>query len=282
MLKSQIKFRLKFFKKSFQFLPLDPQKKISRPSLEFFNKIQKVFYSHFEKKLVDKLDFLQKNNFKLFLWTKRMQFRQSGGKSIKRLKVFPQTLKTVLMKNTLSWEKASWKAPMNAVSTIASNIFWESLKSSRSNSDTSIANTQHCRHFFCQKLVIVLLNFKKKEFESFKDPTVFCSISRVDFFEAINSLIVSLEMWNAVFKTFRRAFAEIPGLLAEIPKIVMSLDFIPKKTLMILGKNRMQFSKKMEVILSRIKKFFVLSLQSSKLLPEWTLFKNSHQNIHQN
>ena len=108
----------------------------------------RTFFIQTSKKFV-RLYFLPKNHFKLFLWTKKMQFRQSGGKYIKRLKVFPQILKTVLMKKILSWEKASWKTAQNAVFTTTSNIFWESLNSSRSNSDTSIANTQPCRHFFC-------------------------------------------------------------------------------------------------------------------------------------
>ena len=114
---------------------------------ESFSTKFRNFFIQTSKKLV-RLYFLQKNHFKLFLWTNRMQFRQSGGKCIKRLKVFPQIPKTVLMKKILSLEKASRKTPQNEVFTIASNFFWESLKSSRSNSDTSIANTQPCRHFF--------------------------------------------------------------------------------------------------------------------------------------
>ena len=50
------------------------------------------------------------------------------------------------------------------------------------------------------------------------------------------SLIVSLEMWNAVFKTFLRVFAENPGLFAQIPKLVMSSDFYPRKRKRCSGK----------------------------------------------
>ena len=59
-------------------------------------------------------------------------------------------------------------------------------------------------------------------------------------------------MWNAVFKPFLRVFAETRGLLVQIPKLVMSLDFFQKNANDARKKQNAVLKKK-EVILSRIK-----------------------------
>ena len=174
-----------------------------------------------------------------------MQFRQSGGKYIKRLKVFSQILKTVLMKKFLSWEEASWKTPQNAVFTIAPKIFREDLKPSRSNSDTSIANTQTCRHFFCYNLVIVSLNKKKEILKFSQIRPFFAQYPKWTFLKLSILSHCFLGDVECSLRTFLRVFA-------QIPKLVMSLDYIPKKRKWYSGKTECS-SKKMEVTLSRIK-----------------------------
>ena len=239
VLKSQLRLRLNFFQKKLSICTSGPTEENFTTLPRVFRQNSEKFLFRLQKNLLDWI-FFKKNYFKLFPWTTRMQFRQSGWKYIKRFKVFLQNLKTVLMKKILSWEKASWKTPHNAVSRIASKIFRESLKPSPSNSDTSIAITHPCRHFFCQKLVIVSLNLKKKNLKFSKIRPFFVQYPEWNF---LKQSILSFFPWRfgMQFENFSESFCKKSGSLCSNSETSYESGLYSKKTQMILGKNRMQF-----------------------------------------
>ena len=147
MLKSQIKFRIKFFKKSLNLYLWTRRRKLHELAQIFLTKF-KMFFIQTSKQLVTS-DFLQKNHSKCSSAQIGCTFVNQAESLSNVWKFYRKFWKPFRWKKNLSWEKASWKIPHNAVFTITSKPFWESLKSSPTNSDTSIANTQPCRHFFC-------------------------------------------------------------------------------------------------------------------------------------
>ena len=148
MLKSQIKFRLKFFKKSSQFCISGPAEETFTTLPRDFRQTSESFSFRLQKNLLD-LSFFKKITSNCSSGQIGCSFVNQAESILNVWRFFRKFWKPFWWKKILSWEKASWKTPQNAVFTIAAIFFWESLKSSRSNSDTSIANTQPCRYFFC-------------------------------------------------------------------------------------------------------------------------------------
>ena len=100
--------------------------------------------------------------------------------------------------------------------------------------------------------MIVSLNFKEKEFEIFTDPTVFAQYPEWTFLKQSILSHCFLGDVECSLNTFLRVFAEIPGLFAQIRKLVMSSDFFPKKRKR-CSENTECSSQKKGVLLSRIK-----------------------------
>ena len=177
-----------------------------------------------------RLNFFQKNHFKLFLWTIRMQFRQTGGKYIEYFKVFPQFLKTVVMKKICPEKKHPQKFFRMQFSQSPRKISEKRLKSSRSNSATSIANTQTCRHFFYVKNWWSSRSILKEKHLRF--PQIRPFFAQYPKWTFLKQSILSHCFRGDVecsWKFFPRLFAKVLGLFAQIPKLVICLDFAPKR-----------------------------------------------------
>ena len=148
MLKTQNKLRINFFKKKLSVCTSGPTEENFTTLLRVFRRNSESFFFRLQKNLLDWI-FFKKITSNCSSGQIGCSFVNQAESILNVWRFFRKFWKPFWWKKILSWEKASWKTPQNAVFTIAAIFFWESLKSSRSNSDTSIANTQPCRHFFC-------------------------------------------------------------------------------------------------------------------------------------
>ena len=254
MLKTQNKLRINFFKKKLSVCTSGPTEENFTTLLRVFRRNSESFFFRLQKNLLDGISF-KKNHSNCPSGQIGCSFVNQAKNLLNVWRFFRKFLK-------LFWWKKSCLEKMHPEKFLRMQIsqslrkFSEKVWNLPDQTRTPRLQTRNPVDIFSVKnwwLSRSVFLWKEKEVEISTDPTVFRSISRVDFFEAINSLSLFPRRCGMQFDNFSECFWNNSRSFAQIPKLVMSLEFIPKKTQMILGRNRMSFSKKMEVILSRMK-----------------------------
>ena len=161
----------------------------------FFLQIPKMFI---------RFGFLHKNHLIAFLWTNRMQYRKSGAKSIKQLKVFPQFLKTLWWKKVVlrkrMLENCSECSFHNRLEKFLRNV-WILLDQTRTPQlqignpveISFVKNWRSFRSIYKKKMKILNISQIRPFFAQYPE--------RI-FWSNQFSPIVSLETWNAVWQLF--------------------------------------------------------------------------------